>query len=175
MSDRAPGNAVQRTPGTGICCNLVRMKIEIRRATPEDAVRATEIARTAKAHWGYPEEWLAAWEEDLTIRDADIERHPTFVATLDGNLVGVCQLQRSDQHVFLEHVWVDPNAHRQGVGRALVTHAQSEATGVIAIVADPNAESFYLRLGARRVGDIAAPMPGSPDRRLPLMEIDGAK
>jgi predicted N-acetyltransferase YhbS len=150
------------------------MRIEIRRATSNDASRATEIARIAKAHWGYPAEWLDAWEDDLTIRDADIERHATFVASLDGEIVGVCQLQRSDAHVFLEHVWVDPRAHRQGVGSALVKHAQGESRGVIAIVADPNAEPFYLRLGARRVGEVAAPMPGAPDRMLPLLELDGA-
>lgn len=151
------------------------MNIEIRRATSNDASRATEIARTAKAHWGYPSEWLAAWEDDLTIVDADIERHATFVASLDGEIVGVCQLQRSDQHVFLEHVWVDPRAHRMGVGRALVAQAQRESSGVMAIVADPNAEPFYLRLGARRVGEVAAPMPGAPDRTLPLLELDGSR
>jgi ribosomal protein S18 acetylase RimI-like enzyme len=151
------------------------MTIEIRRATSNDASRATEIARTAKAHWGYPSEWLAAWEDDLTIVDADIGRHATFVASLDGEIVGVCQLQRSDQHVFLEHVWVDPRAHRMGVGRALVAQAQRESSGVMAIVADPNAEPFYLRLGARRVGEVAAPMPGAPDRTLPLLELDGSR
>ncbi|HEX7829983.1 MAG TPA: GNAT family N-acetyltransferase [Thermoanaerobaculia bacterium] len=151
------------------------MNIEIRRATSNDANRATEIARTAKAHWGYPSEWLAAWEDDLTIVDADIERHATFVASLDGEIVGVCQLQRSEEHVFLEHVWVDPRAHRMGVGRALVAQAQRESRGVMAIVADPNAEPFYLRLGARRVGEVAAPMPGAPDRTLPLLELDGSR
>jgi ribosomal protein S18 acetylase RimI-like enzyme len=151
------------------------MKIEIRRATSDDANRATEIARTAKAHWGYPAEWLAAWEYDLTIRETDIEMHPTFVASLDGEVVGVCQIQRSDEHAFLEHVWVDPRAHRQGVGRALVEHARGESRGVLAIVADPNAEPFYLRLGARRVGEIAAPMPGAPDRTLPLLEMEAAR
>ena len=44
--------------------------------------------------------------------------------------------------------------------------------GVIAIVADPHAERFYLRLGARRVGEVAGPMPGAPDRKLPLLELD---
>lgn len=151
------------------------MRIEIRRATSEDAHRATEIARTAKAHWGYPADWLAAWENDLTIRESDIERHPTFVASLEGEVVGVCQIQRSDEHAFLEHVWVDPRAHRQGVGRALVEHARAESPGVLAIVADPYAEPFYLRLGARRVGEIAAPMPGAPDRMLPLLELDSGR
>lgn len=148
------------------------MRIEIRRAVPSDSERATELARRAKAHWGYPAEWLAAWAPGLRISAEDIERHPTFVAAVDDQVVGVCQLQASEEHAFLEHVWVDPDAHGRGVGRALVEHAQSNARGVIAVVADPHAEGFYHRLGARRVGEVSAPMPGAPDRKLPLLELD---
>jgi len=43
------------------------------------------------------------------------------------------------------------------------------------VVTDPHAEPFYLRLGARRVGEIAAPMPGAPERKLPLLELDGGR
>jgi predicted N-acetyltransferase YhbS len=148
------------------------MRIEIRRAVSTDSERATELARIAKAHWGYPAAWLASWDADLNITADDIERHKTFVASVDDRVVGICQLQESDAHAFLEHVWVDPSCHRQGVGRALVEHARRNAQGVLAIVADPHAEPFYLRLGARRVGEIAAPMPGAPERRIPLLELD---
>jgi GNAT superfamily N-acetyltransferase len=118
---------------------------------------------------------LQAWESGLQITARDIERHPTFVASLDDEVVGVCQVQDSGEHAFLEHVWVDPACHGRGVGRALVEHARSEAPGVLAIVADPHAERFYLRLGARRVGEVAAPMPGEPDRKLPLLELDARR
>jgi len=150
------------------------MLIEIRRATTSDSARATELARTAKAHWGYPSEWLEAWSDDLMVTAEGIERHATFVASIDGEVVGICQLQQSDDHTMLEHVWVDPTRHRQGVGRALVEHARRVARGVIAIVSDPNAEEFYAKLGARRVGDVPAPMPGAPLRVLPLMELDAS-
>jgi len=146
------------------------MRIEIRRATSHDAERATEIARIAKAHWEYPAEWLAAWHDDLVVSSEAIERHRTFVASLDGQVVGVCQLQEGEVGAMLEHVWVDPACHGQGIGRALVEHALGEAQGVIAVVADPNAEPFYLKLGAQRVGSISAPMPGAPERTLPLLE-----
>ncbi|HUR80824.1 MAG TPA: GNAT family N-acetyltransferase, partial [Thermoanaerobaculia bacterium] len=144
------------------------MRIEIRRAVSTDSERATELARLAKAHWGYPSEWLEAWDADLNISENDIERHRTFVASIDDRVVGICQLQESDQHAFLEHVWVDPSVHRKGVGRALVQHARASAPGVLTVVADPHAEEFYLRLGARRIGEVAAPMPGAPQRTLPL-------
>jgi len=148
------------------------MDIRIRRANPTDSERATELARAAKAHWKYPEEWLASWRADLAITAEMIDRHPTFVAELSGEVVGVCQLQEADERVMLEHVWVDPNVHGRGVGRALVSHARSVAPGVMMVVADPNAAGFYIKLGARPVGEIAGPMPGAPDRTLPLLELD---
>jgi ribosomal protein S18 acetylase RimI-like enzyme len=148
------------------------MTIEIRRAVSSDSERATELARRAKAHWGYPAEWLEAWNEDLVVTAEGIQKHATFVASIGGDVVGICQLQQSDDHAMLEHVWVDPTCHGRGVGRALVEHARGQARGVIAIVADPNAEQFYVKLGARRVGEVPAPMPGAPQRVLPLMELD---
>lgn len=148
------------------------MRIEIRRATSNDSERATELARIAKAHWGYPSEWLDAWRDGLAITAHDIEKHRTFVAMLDGHVVGVCQLQEGDVGAMLEHVWVDPSAHGKGVGRALVEHAKAESRGVLTVVADPNAERFYIKLGATRVGDVFAPMPGAPERKLPLLEFE---
>ena len=151
------------------------MRIEIRRATSSDSARATELARIAKAHWGYPAEWLASWSDELSITEHDIEHHATFVAMLDGHVVGICQLHEGGVGAVLENVWVDPAYHGRGVGRALVEHAKGHARGVIAIVADPYAEPFYLKLGARRVGAVPAPMPGAPDRTLPLLELDGGR
>jgi Predicted acetyltransferase len=56
----------------------------------------------------------------------------------------------------MEHLWVLPNAMGQGVGRALFTHAvqRAKAFGVeaIEIECDPNAEGFYERMGATRIG-----------------------
>lgn len=146
------------------------MRIEIRRATSNDSERATEIARSAKAHWGYPAEWLAAWRDDLAITAEDIEKYRTFVASIDDQIVGVCQLQEGEIGAMLEHVWVDPRVHGKGVGRALVEHARAQAKGVVAVVADPNAERFYIKLGAKRVAQVNAPMPGAPERKLPLLE-----
>lgn len=148
------------------------MRIEIRRATSTDSERATELATRAKAHWGYSDEWMSSWRDDLVITPAAIERHRTLVACVDGVVVGMCQLQESDVGAILEHVWVEPALHGRGIGRALVERARSEVHGVIAIVADPHAEKFYLRLGARRVGEVAAPMPGAPERTLPLLEME---
>ncbi|PYS84043.1 MAG: GNAT family N-acetyltransferase, partial [Acidobacteria bacterium] len=50
------------------------MDIQIRRAQPDEAAVLTEIAHAAKRHWGYPENWIEHWQDDLTIT-------PDFIAT----------------------------------------------------------------------------------------------
>ena len=60
-----------------------------------------------------------------------------------------------------------------GVGAALMTHATAEAkrhgATTLRIESDPNAEAFYLRMGAKRVGEV--PSGTEPGRLLPLLQL----
>ena len=42
--------------------------MQILRAKAEDAAKLTEIAFSAKRHWGYPEQWIENWRHVLTIQ-----------------------------------------------------------------------------------------------------------
>ena len=147
----------------------------VRRAQPADAPALTELAVRAKSHWGYPAEWLEQWHDALTITAEYLDAHPAFVAVAEGIPAGVCVLQLRGNDTSLEHMWVAPEFHRSGVGRALVTRALEEADRLgacrIIVESDPFAEGFYLRLGAHRIGEVPAPMPGSPARTLPQLEF----
>lgn len=147
----------------------------IRRSTPLDAGHLTLLAYRAKAHWGYSKAWLAVWNEALTVKADYLRAHDGFVAEAAGQTIGSCILERTTQGPMLEHVWVEPAWHRRGVGRALVqaclalareSHARS-----VRLHADPHAVGFYERLGAQRLGVVPAPMPGEPDRTLPVLEF----
>jgi RimJ/RimL family protein N-acetyltransferase len=98
-----------------------------------------------------------------------------FVAEEDGVVIGVSGIEDHGARWILEHVWIDPAHQGRGLGQALVRRcldaARAVRPGVVEIVAEPNATGFYEKLGARRVGAIPAPMPGAPDRELPLYEI----
>ena len=104
-----------------------------------------------------------------------LSAHRAFVGLHEGRLVGVCVLDATAEGATLEHVWVAPEFHGRGIGRALVEHALVKARelGVrhVDVQSDPFAESFYLTLGARRIGSVPAPMPGAPERVLPLLEF----
>lgn len=151
----------------------------IRRASESDSARLTTLAREAKAHWGYPKEWLAQWSKELTIDPSYLNVHRVFVADIGGWIVGSCALEDHQRWWRLEHVWVDPQHQRTGIGGTLVRHALTEAgvirPGVVMVEADPHAAGFYRRLGGRDAGSLPAPMPGDPGRRLSVIEMRTAE
>jgi GNAT superfamily N-acetyltransferase len=148
----------------------------IRPAAPGDSDALTDLAHRAKAHWGYPASWMREWDPQLTIIPGYLEAHDVWVAERGGAIVGMCALEDRGARWGLEHVWVDPSAHRAGIGRALVMRALDEARGrhpgIVELLADPSARGFYERLGARHAGDVPAPMPGARNRTLPMYEFD---
>ncbi len=115
------------------------------------------------------------WDAQLTILPGYLELHDVWVAERDTSIVGMCALEDRGDRWNLEHVWVDPSVHGRGIGRALVMHALDDARtrrrGIVELLADPFASGFYERLGAHRVGDVAAPMPGAKHRTLPKYEF----
>jgi GNAT superfamily N-acetyltransferase len=148
----------------------------IRRAGPADAGTLTAIAHAAKRHWDYPADWMAGWDSTLTLRTDDLERLDVFVIEVGGRVTGFSATRPGAPRWALEHLWVAPDAMGRGLGRRLVAHALARATAAGAvgldIESDPNAEGFYARLGARRIGWTAAPVPGEADRCLPHLVLD---
>ena len=151
------------------------MRIEIRRAHPEEADTLTEIAHAAKRHWNYPESWIQQWQADLTITREFITSHEVFAATINGEIVGCCALVMTNSLAEIEHMWIRPEQMGSGVGRALFEHARARAVergaNVLELSADPYAEGFYARMGAKRIGEIPANMDGQA-RVLPRMRIE---
>jgi ribosomal protein S18 acetylase RimI-like enzyme len=149
-------------------------RLTIRPASPRDAARLTAIALAAKRDWGYPEKWLAAWTDQLTLTPAYIRDHPVFVARTARRLRGFCALVEHPRFWDLDHFGIHPDSMGQGIGRRLfaraLDHVRSRGPRVLRIVSDPNAAGFYQRMGARRAGSVPAPVAGIK-RRLPRFEV----
>ena len=145
---------------------------QIERALPSDADRLTEIALAAKRHWQYPERWIEIWRPALTITPDYITAQPVCAAHVDKVLVGFYGLLHKENDWWLEHLWVLPAHKGHGIGRALYEHALDTASmrgaAAIKIEADPYAEAFYLRMGAKRIGETVSTIEGR-ERRLPLL------
>jgi ribosomal protein S18 acetylase RimI-like enzyme len=147
----------------------------IRPAGPEGAAALSAIAERAKKHWGYPEHWMALWKDALTITPDFIRQNAVFVIGDSGERVlGFGGIVENGARARLEHLWIRPEHARQGLGRRLVQHALSLARArgyaVLEVESDPNAEAFYLRIGAKRTGETFVTIDGM-ERRLPLLEF----
>jgi GNAT superfamily N-acetyltransferase len=145
---------------------------KILRAKPEDAEALTQISRAAKRHWGYPESWIESWRDVLTMRPEFIAGNTSYCVIKDDHPVGFYVLTEEDG-IHLDHLWILPEAMGRGIGRALFAHAVGEARRAgyskIEIEADPNAEGFYQRMGAVRVGTSISEVE-SQRRELPLLQ-----
>jgi GNAT superfamily N-acetyltransferase len=148
----------------------------IRRARAGEADALTAIAHAAKRHWGYPEEWISRWRDALTVTPACLDAWAVFVAAEadDGPPRGFYALSADGALAELEHLWVEPVAMGAGIGRALLEHAVRTARELgaarLRIDSDPHAEAFYLRMGARRIGEVRADVD-DVRRVLPRLEI----
>jgi len=151
------------------------MNVQIRRARPDESEQLTAIAFAAKRHWDYPESWIQLWTRDLTITPEFIAGNEVFVAIREGRIAGCGALVVSDKLSELEHMWIDPPHMGSGVGRALFEHLTRRARELglseLELSADPNAEGFYRRMGARRSGEVRYEIEGQP-RVLPRMKIE---
>ncbi|MDE2637909.1 MAG: GNAT family N-acetyltransferase [Chloroflexota bacterium] len=137
------------------------MTIFIRAARPDEAERLTEIACRSKAHWGYSPERIAAWRPAFLTVTADyIRAHSPVVAVDDdGGVVAFAALEREAQGAVLEHLWVLPGFMGRGIGSRLFRHIAGLASE-FTFTSDPQADGFYLQLGARVIGEVESDHQG---------------
>ena len=149
------------------------MKIELARA--EHASELTEIAISAKRHWNYPDRWIELWTPSLTISTDYILQNETWMAVVNVTPIGFYSLHRDDEILWLDNLWVLPDFMRQGIGKKLFQHAVERSrvldVPILKIEADPNAQSFYEKMGAYKVGESRNQVDDQP-RILPIMEIN---
>jgi N-acetylglutamate synthase-like GNAT family acetyltransferase len=147
----------------------------IRRAATEDAAALTRIAHEAKRHWGYPEHWIAHWQDDLTISPDFVAANQVYVAESEGDLLGFYALILKNEKAELDHLWVAPAHTGSGVGKELFIHAMQTAAmksvDAVEILSDPNAAGFYRKMGAHQMGETISEIDGR-SRTLPRLTID---
>ncbi len=96
------------------------------------------------------------WRPKAHFRAADFKRfareEDVWLAFFGGSAVGVLSLYRSEG--FVHSLYVDPDAQRLGVGRALVDRVRAEIAGPLTLKLDvPNepAIAFYEATGWKRL------------------------
>jgi GNAT superfamily N-acetyltransferase len=149
--------------------------MQVRSAKPGESLNLTALCVRSKAHWGYDAAFMTLSAAALNVSEDDIAAGRVLVA-VDGTdrAIGMaCVLPEGDT-ADLDALFVDPPAIGSGAGRALfdaaVALARHQGARRMTILADPNAASFYERMGARYLRN--APSDAIPGRTLPFYEYD---
>jgi GNAT superfamily N-acetyltransferase len=147
----------------------------IRPAHSDEDAALSALCMQSKAHWGYDDNFLKASEPSLAVSKERIADGRVLVAEdMDQRVLGIAAADPLKDGAFdLTLLFVEPDAIGKGVGgklfAAIVELIAREGAKRLLIEADPNAEGFYKRLCARRIGD--APSSAIPGRTLPLLEF----
>lgn len=153
------------------------MEFTIRQAKPEDSERITALTRASKSYWGYSQELMDLWWENLAIPADYIAGHLVFVAERDGQLLGYFSLSGEGEVQELDNLFVAPTYIHRGVGKRLfkfaLEHLRSNGARHVRIVADPHAETFYKRFGAKRIGKVHS-IPSGRELPLLMLALDSA-
>ena len=134
------------------------MNLHFAPALPADASTLSSIAWCSKQYWGYPEEWMNQWKEDLSISEQYLmDEEVEVVKIMDQeNTIGFYSLQPNQEYQCLEigHFWLLPDNIGKGYGKlafnALLNHLRKKGVNRLVIEADPNAAGFYEQMGLPR-------------------------
>lgn len=148
--------------------------IRLRPGRADDAPALSALALRSKGHWGYDASFLEACRDELTLSADQVEMLRVVVAEIGSAVAGFVALAGKPPLGDLGHLFVDPPLIGRGVGRCLfgagVEAARAEGFEAFTVDADPGAEAFYLRMGAKRIGTSAS--ASIPGRRLPRLRYD---
>ncbi len=145
----------------------------LRTASATELAALSDLMFRSKAHWGYDPDWLDTRRAELTLT-AEALRDPLAVIRDGDGFAGIAALHRHDEGWHLDKLFVAPHRIGQGTGRALFGWAVGTARALgapqLLIDSEPQAEGFYLRMGATRIG--AVPSPPPEGRVLPRLALD---
>lgn len=142
-----------------------------RRAASKDALLLSNLALRSKAYWGYDDKFIEACKEGLTITTEYIAKNPVYLLEQKNEIQGFyCFVVAAEK---LDLLFVDSKHIGKGIGKKLWKHliltAKQLGLSKFTIDSDPNAEDFYKKMGAVRIGEI--PSTVFSNRKLPLMQV----
>jgi len=134
------------------------VNLQIRTATRADLDAIQEVYRRSSLSNERDRDALLAHPDALDFAGDGIGAALTIVAVVDGMIVGFATAGPVvDGTAELDDLFVDPDRHRRGIGRALMgeiaARARSAGGSRVEVTANSDALGFYRSVGFRAVGE----------------------
>ena len=150
----------------------------IRSAREDEADILSHLIFRSKSYWGYSWELMDYWSEEgeLSILRGEIASCPVYVMEdmKRKEIIGFYSLAPGESEWELKNLWIVPEHIGTGMGYRLFLHAcevaETSGASSLIIVSDPNAEGFYLEMGAEHIGEKPLESPQGT-RCLPILRL----
>jgi GNAT superfamily N-acetyltransferase len=145
----------------------------IEKASVEENEILTEITKKSKAYWGYSEEQILKWKDNLTISEAYIETNSVYKLVDEDKIVGYYSfIIKEEKIAILDNLFVLPEYIGKGFGKYLMNdflyRMRNGKFKKITLDSEPNAEDFYLKFGFKKIGEFETSIK---NRFMPIMEM----
>ena len=152
------------------------MSVRLRTAIDDDLDALRDVYRRASLSNDRDREILLSHPDALEFAGDAIVDGRTIVAEVDGQLVGFATIGRPENGgVELDDLFVDADAQRRGIGRALVDEAGARARHAgavrIDVTANPDALAFYVSVGFVVVGEAETRFGVAPRMSLEIRDV----
>ena len=147
--------------------------MNILKAIPKNHIRLTEITKKSKAYWGYSDEQMEKWNNNLTITIDYIETNSVFNLVHENQIIGYYSyLRLENNQVKLDNLFILPEYIGKGFGSFLMNdfleRMRNERYQKIILDSEPNAEQFYQKIGFTKIGEFETSIK---NRFMPIMEM----
>jgi ribosomal protein S18 acetylase RimI-like enzyme len=147
--------------------------MEIEKASVNDHEILTEITKKSKAYWGYSEEQILKWNDNLTISIDYIESNTVYKLVNEDKIIGYYSyIVKEEKNVILDNLFVLPDYIGKGFGKYLMTdflnRVRNDKFEKITLDSEPNAENFYRKIGFKKIGEFETSIK---NRFMPIMEM----
>jgi len=151
-----------------------KIEVKIRDALATEAKYLSDLSARSKAYWPYDKEYLTQAAQVTHVTENDILSWHFRVAVYDGKILGFSGMAPVKNEYMLDHLWIEPEYIDKGIGQVLFEDAVLSAKRMgwtrFTIASDPYAEKFYLKQGAKRIGERESKI--KPGFFLPLLEVN---
>lgn len=145
----------------------------IEKANITDNEILTSITKKSKAYWGYSDEQIQKWDKNLTISQDYIRENNVFKLVDNDLIIGYYSYVFKDEKVIeLDNLFILPEHIGIGFGKYLLldflNRMKEEKIERIILDSEPNAESFYAKMGFVKIGEFETSIK---NRFMPIMEM----
>ncbi|MBS7252352.1 GNAT family N-acetyltransferase [Flavobacterium branchiicola] len=148
--------------------------MNIQKAITEDNILLTKITKKSKGYWGYSEEQILKWSNNLTVTANYIEKNNVFNLVDENQIIGYYSyLKLENDQVELDNLFILPEYIGKGLGSFLMNdfleRMRNEKCKRVILDSEPNAEQFYQKMGFEKIGEFETSIK---NRFMSIMEMN---